>query len=322
MHAITQSTGTIDNIKHILNNLTNHSNTVTPPSFNISTLTPSIPGALPPFVSFNALFTSSIVISLSFSSPLLAPEHPLLPLYLPLYLPEHSATPQNIQPIFSLPHFLLTTVHLHLLLSLPFSIHLSSPSSPPSKTSFYSPHTTYQNPVPIQNFTFSLLPPPFAWLPHFSLYIFHTSPHCYTAAIPQRPSFSFPPSLSPLHSTTHCPSSYNLQQTSFHTHRLHAAQDFLSLTPFLLQLSSFSLFHPIICLFQLVLVLLFFLWFFSTLPPSLLLSYIPPLYFPTLSLLPLLLQPKMIRHASIHTPKHMHIFQSTNHSLCYQHIIH
>ena len=43
MHAITQSTGTIDNIKHILNNLTNYSNTVTPPSFNISTLTPSIP---------------------------------------------------------------------------------------------------------------------------------------------------------------------------------------------------------------------------------------------------------------------------------------
>ncbi|KAK7065951.1 hypothetical protein SK128_009052, partial [Halocaridina rubra] len=46
IQAINHSTSTIDNIKHILNTLTNHSNAVTPRSFNFSTLTSSIPGVL------------------------------------------------------------------------------------------------------------------------------------------------------------------------------------------------------------------------------------------------------------------------------------
>ena len=135
MHAITQSTGTIDYIKHILNTLTNHSNAVTRPSFNI-TLTPSIPGALPIFVSFNALFTSSLVIFHSFSSPITSILTP----------PAATISPSLSSCTFS--NSSKYSVHLFLA-SFPFSylpftlIHLSLLSSLLSKIYFYSPHTTY-----------------------------------------------------------------------------------------------------------------------------------------------------------------------------------
>ena len=72
MHAITQSTGTTDNI------LCTHKpfQCSRTPFFQHLCFHTIIPGALPPFVSFNALFTSSLVISLSHSLlPLLAPEY-------------------------------------------------------------------------------------------------------------------------------------------------------------------------------------------------------------------------------------------------------
>ena len=141
--------------------------------------------------------------------------------------------------------------------------------------------------------TSSLLPPPFAWLPHFSLYIFHASPHCYTAAIPQKPSFFsstfiFTPSFHYSLPLLIQPPTYLFPHTSLAClTRLsfinpHSSSNSPASLSFTLSYASFNLSW----------YSRFYSVFFSTLPPSLLLSYIVPLYFPALLLLPLLLQPK------------------------------
>merc|ERR1712002_313378 len=57
--ALTQSFGTLSSETHTLHTLVSHSNTASPPHFNISLVIPSTPGDLPFFNFFTAFPTSS-----------------------------------------------------------------------------------------------------------------------------------------------------------------------------------------------------------------------------------------------------------------------
>merc|ERR1712002_930005 len=93
--ALTQSFGTLSSDTHTLHTLVSHSNTASPPHFNISLVIPSTPGDLPFFNFFTAFLTSSTPTSNTpFASSFILSLLSLQTFVLSFHHP-HSASSQN-----------------------------------------------------------------------------------------------------------------------------------------------------------------------------------------------------------------------------------